>query len=430
MNADQAQEVSECKSCLEAVAETLDTIVVSQHSVVVSEHCQSEITGDNDEHETLTSSQSDDTCDEIHLKEYEGQVNVVDGNDFQFAILCPAVHITSQDTMLQDCFVNSIDADAIWSDQDSEGETDTVEARALMQTTGSFDTTYSLQDTSGYSRPMFIFCQIIKPSKEFPIGLELKHDSRDDVTRISKIDPNSPFAKAKCLQAGDHLIAINGQSVRTMNIKKITELIQSIVGLISITVRNEKGDSNTVLNSVPKQNADTKVGLAVRNDWRNGAKLCVSKIREDSPFLSSLLNVGQQILMINDVPCGNLRAADAAALIRQSHNGTCSDSNIPSSLTILSTIKFRKSLIDVATVISCENKEAKRNRFFVAKIIAKRHPNLFKKLKSIVNIHKEFHNHTKAHFALNNNNNNQSTRIIAIADSFTNNMSQRRISNI
>lgn len=380
----------------------------------------------DDEQRPPRSAQTDASCNDMSSKDNEDQGNVT-YSEFGFATLCPAVQISCDSTMLQDCFIQTVDAEAVWSDDDCAEEPMTLEARALMPSNLSFDATYSLQYTSGYSRPMFIYCHVIKQSADSAIGVNLRHDTRDGIVRIRKIDPNSAIGRAKCLQVGDHVIAVNGHSVRAMTVKQIADLVRSIGGSISITVRNENGDPSVVLNSIQKHNKEqAKYGLAVRNDSRNGGKLIVSKIRDDSPLMASLLNVGQHILMINNVPCSNLPAPEAAALIRQSSNCTSSDPNSPTYLTVLSTIQFRKTLTDLATVISFENKTKKK--VSISRVLAKRYPKFIQKMKKLTKIHTDIQNLAKIHFACHSKNYNNQKRIgIAVADSFTSNTTTQPI---
>lgn len=284
----------------------------------------------------------------------EERLTIRDCYDHNFVRICEAIPIPTKAEIFQDCFARTIRADVMEShESDTMEATNVLEAKAMMPPTTHFDGTYGAQETLlAYARPMFIYCHTFKNSKDCRLGLHIQYEH--DAVKICRIDADSLLDSTKCLRPGDQLIAINGCSLRTLNRDQIHEFIQNATGSISFTVRNQYGDPNIVLSSVQKASSLSKVGLAFRNDWTDGAKLIVSSIHEESPFRSSLLCVGQQIISIQDVPCSNLSAAEAAELCRES--STCSNGN---QVAIISTAK---AATNVATVLCCEVKRINSNQ--------------------------------------------------------------------
>lgn len=294
-----------------------------------------------DSHEVGISDSGYEEEPEMSSQNYEEMSIIKSCFDHRFSLICEAIPLPTNSEVLQKCFARTIHTNVMTMQEAYSEATNHAEARPLMPSQHHFDSTYGFQETLGYSRPMFIYCHVVKPSKECLVGLHMKCD--DEIVRISRVDRNGLLAGTKCLYPGDQIIAVNGCSLRKMNIKQITNFINNAAGSISFTVRNEFGDPNIILNSVQKNNEAAKLGIAFRNDWTDREKLIVSKIQEKSVLSSSLLCVGQQVLALQGVPCSNLLALDAAQLSVEHSNGNRFD--------IISTMK---SANDVATVLSCE----------------------------------------------------------------------------
>lgn len=209
----------------------------------------------------------------------------------------------------------------------------TVESSAALATDG--------QGGHMQLRPEYIFVKISKNQNVESLGLFLrKYRYGDGIgyggvcgsgVYISKIQPTSPLAKTP-LRAGDQILSINGvsccttpregtgpkhSSSRKIRVQDVVNLIKRAPkGMLSIVVRNAKGDPNLVSSTVQKPKDTAKVGLALRN--KQGS-VVISRVHSDGLFGGSLLVEGHRCIQVNRTRCDTalIRSIDAANLIAE-----------------------------------------------------------------------------------------------------------------
>lgn len=220
-------------------------------------------------------------------------------------------------------------------------------------------------EIQGYSRPEFVYSQVIMSSKLEKIGISFakkritvpvvgldKHywnrqkskarntTKKVNVIVISKIDDEGMFGRRNnyCLKPNDIVIAVNNQSVSgKMKASTVAKLLlqgmskskpqsetndfestdtPSSDTTISIMIRNVGGDPRMYLSSVEKPTSGTMIGIALTN-YCTGNPLVVTRVDHDGLFGHSLLSAGQRCLTINGVPCSTMPSQDAVKLIHR-----------------------------------------------------------------------------------------------------------------
>jgi PDZ domain len=295
-----------------------------------------------------------------HNQKREIPSSLRNSSNYHSTQLCQAIPLgNNNQQILSDCFSKTINAIAITEEGDIEITRLAVDLVLPYDPCPSIS--FGLQEISGYTRPMFTFCQIMRPSADYPLGIYFDND-QDNVVRIRSIDWDSPFARTDSLRKGDHVIAVNGLSTRHLTSDQVFEIARTSTDSISLTVREENGDMNTVLNSVQKSSADCKIGITLRNEKYGGSRLLVSAIRENGIFSTSLLSPGHEVILINNIPCCSLKASDACELTRFT-NGAMTFGHTNEDFyhaTILSRVPLKFN--SFATVVSCEPKKNLRER--------------------------------------------------------------------
>jgi PDZ domain len=217
---------------------------------------------------------------------------------------------------------------------------------------------YGGQEISGLSRPSFVFCHVVKPRLDYPVGLTIDQ-MKDGTFRICTINNDSLFVRNNCIQHGDELIAINGISIKGLSKTKVNRILSNNSTTLSITIKNKGGDPNLFLSCIEKPTIDTPLGIHLRNRSKKGNILLVDNISDHSILNNSLLSIGHQIVSINDIDCKLLRATDVKDLITMSSHSINTISNEKQQqkhcyyVNILSRVP-KPLTIKVATVVCCE----------------------------------------------------------------------------
>ena len=257
-------------------------------------------------------------------------------DSFCYQEICQVYPISNEeDNILMDCIAP--ESISFLPKYDDYKETSFVEAKVILATNSpnSNDCTQSLM---GLSKPMFTYCQVIKSHIEDESNLGITFETIDkNKMYISCIDPGSPFERPGCIFTGDQIIAIDGISTEHFSPCELLEMYKtSSSPNISITVMNASGDANTFMNSIEVPSGDCHLGLSLYNKSKYKGTLFVYDICNNGSLCSSLLGPGHQLLTINNIPCINLRAYDAATLL---HNTTAASGTINGSLVSISQYK-------------------------------------------------------------------------------------------
>jgi hypothetical protein len=179
-------------------------------------------------------------------------------------------------------------------------------------------------EATTFSRPEFIYCSVLKPNNDAPVGLFLKSkcikDGKDGTVQrhvyISRIASNSLFSDpTNLLRVGDRILSVNKVSTDGMKAQDVANLIRASVGTVSITVRNPTGDPSLFGSTVEKPNEDAKVGISLRNGGVRGCILLASRVNANGLFADSLLQPGHRILFLNQKACRNVRSDTASEWI-------------------------------------------------------------------------------------------------------------------
>lgn len=167
-------------------------------------------------------------------------------------------------------------------------------------------------NTSGFSRPEYLYARAFKPKADSPVGIFMS--GRKGRVRITKIDRNGIFGRSN-LRPGDQIMSVNGVSSRRLTANQVALQIKNAKRHVSLTVRNENGNPNVVSSCVQKPTAAHLVGLGFKN--RMGA-LHISRVDAKGLFGDSLIMKGHRCVMINGIPSPNTPSQDAASWVKSS----------------------------------------------------------------------------------------------------------------
>lgn len=170
---------------------------------------------------------------------------------------------------------------------------------------------YSTRAMGNHSgRGEFVSGTFLKANRHVSLGFSL-HKNGNDISSIAA----GSLASASPLRVGDKIFSINNKQCSTMSRAAICKFLGGLVGIVTIVAHNEGGSSDIVESMITKSTSRELVGLAVAV---SGSRLVVTKVNPGRTFVNSLLNVGDQVLSINDVSCENLPAAAAVDIIKES----------------------------------------------------------------------------------------------------------------
>eukprot|EP00538_Stauroneis_constricta_P013261 CAMPEP_0119546404 /NCGR_PEP_ID=MMETSP1352-20130426/838_1 /TAXON_ID=265584 /ORGANISM="Stauroneis constricta, Strain CCMP1120" /LENGTH=606 /DNA_ID=CAMNT_0007591109 /DNA_START=70 /DNA_END=1890 /DNA_ORIENTATION=- len=161
--------------------------------------------------------------------------------------------------------------------------------------------------------PMYVSTTVHKPTKDARLGITLRTvDERDEQhIEITKINPDGLLG-ASSLRAGLRIVSINNQHCMDSKIEDILDLLNSVVGLLHIVALNESGYGSYVQAMAVKKFPTSKIGVLFQ---RKGRRLRIATIKPESPFASSVLNKGDSVLAINNMPASGLTPTEAAGIV-------------------------------------------------------------------------------------------------------------------
>jgi len=172
--------------------------------------------------------------------------------------------------------------------------------------------TVEFEDVDDLEEPAFISVTLTKRSQSEQLGISLV--SADSIIYIKAVGKLSESH----LKEGMMLLAINHRPTSKMSLKDTTRYIRNHVGPITLLVRNPHGNPKYIRSVAYKTAAQEQNLIGVSFRGSSGRQLRICEIRENGLFIDSLLNVGDSVMQINDVPCSKWRPKDAVDLVRVS----------------------------------------------------------------------------------------------------------------
>ena len=169
-----------------------------------------------------------------------------------------------------------------------------------------------------HKRAEFISATFYKDTVVSPIGVVLQHSPTTKQVTLHSINPGTP-AERSPLKPGDIFLSVNSKNCSDLNGNEVGTLIRMAVGKLTIIAHNEDGDSSLVESMVakPSRARDKKWGISLKT---TNNKILVAKITSHGLLYDSLVNVGDELVLINETPCIQMSAKDAASMIQHSHN--------------------------------------------------------------------------------------------------------------
>jgi hypothetical protein len=169
-----------------------------------------------------------------------------------------------------------------------------------------------------HKRAEFISVTFYKDAVASPIGVVLQHSPTTKQVRLHSIHPGTP-AERSPLKPGDIILSVNSKNCSDLNGNEVGTLIRTAYGKLTIIAHNEDGDSNLVESMVAKPSLirNKKWGISLKNI---NNKIVIAKITSHGLLCDSLVNEGDELMLINETPCIQMSAMDAASMIRYSHN--------------------------------------------------------------------------------------------------------------
>lgn len=149
---------------------------------------------------------------------------------------------------------------------------------------------------------------VAKENVHAPVGITMQQ--AHGKIYVHSIAETSPFRGSR-LQVGDQVYSINDIPCDNMTAQSAADIIKAAQESVTIVAKERQSDIFTL--TVKKETQATPMGLVVR---RVNGQIFVHKITDTSPFRNTRLKVGHKVLSINDVPCNEMTANTAAAIMK------------------------------------------------------------------------------------------------------------------
>ena len=163
-------------------------------------------------------------------------------------------------------------------------------------------------------RPAFISVTVlVNESKKKAAEMGISFEKVDEGLRISNIDSEGLFGDTP-LREGDFVLSVNNTSCQDRRVAYVSRLLRRSRGSVTLVVRRVDGDPFIVSTMVTKPTPDSKVGIGLQ--CIDGS-LRVSSIDPSGLFAGGILNVGDRVASIGDMPCSCMDSASAIELIRK-----------------------------------------------------------------------------------------------------------------
>lgn len=153
-----------------------------------------------------------------------------------------------------------------------------------------------------------VFVSVTKGTKEDPVGLTLNYYDGGRIL-VRAVDPSGVFGGTE-LKAGCLLESVNGTPVKGLSTLQTMELFTEAVGELDV----KADDVGLHVASVYKETKTSKVGIGLKD--REGM-IIISSIADDSMFLNTDVDMGQQLVAVNGTSCIGLMKNQAIVLFKE-----------------------------------------------------------------------------------------------------------------
>jgi hypothetical protein len=164
-------------------------------------------------------------------------------------------------------------------------------------------------------KPAFLSALIFKRYTEEKLGIQLyrhKIDRECGKTMISSILPDGIFFSTP-FQIGHALISIDNISCVNRAKNDIEQYLENKKGFIDVVAQDPFGDPNYVVAMIQKEHRSDSIGISL---MMKRHRLRVSDIKPSGLAARTVLNIGDYVQSINNVPCWHVPSETAASWIR------------------------------------------------------------------------------------------------------------------
>lgn len=159
-------------------------------------------------------------------------------------------------------------------------------------------------------RAEFISATFVKSTADTFLGVKL---GKGDDTTIVAIARKGPIHESP-LRVGDKLLSVNNKPCNGMTSVEVCKFMKELVGSVTLVAHNEGGASDVVESMMTKNSPDELLGVTLRTDPET-TKISISYVCRSRDIVDSLLNIGDEVLSINNVSCEHLSLNEAKSII-------------------------------------------------------------------------------------------------------------------
>jgi hypothetical protein len=164
-------------------------------------------------------------------------------------------------------------------------------------------------------KPAFISALIFKRYTEEKLGIRLdRHEINRECgkTIISLVLPDGIFFSTP-LQIGHELISIDNKPCGNWAKSDIEQYLRDKKGYINVVAQDPFGDPNYVVAMIQKEHRSDLIGIVFHWDCN---RLRIKNIKPAGYAARTVLNIGDWVQAINNVPCWHVTSKTAASWIR------------------------------------------------------------------------------------------------------------------
>ena len=179
----------------------------------------------------------------------------------------------------------------------------------------------------GASPPTFFEVHMQKKTASLNLGITINGSrSRGDPIWISSLKKGGIAYRSGRLRPGDVLLAINGQSLESSNLREAAQVLMGIGESVTLKIAKEylpasppaaASSSETIIYSVELHRNQQSLGITLTGSRdQEGHPIVISKIKEDGvAYKTGTLKVGDRILAINGESLYNMTMPQAVCML-------------------------------------------------------------------------------------------------------------------